>query len=77
MSSESAKRCESLQREFNAYVEHITQEAKATKKKKKKKQVIVEPVAATESAPPAVVAEPVAKNRGRKPKEVAVVAVAC
>ena len=72
MSSESAKRFESLQREFNAYVEHITQEAKATKKTK---QVLAEPVVATDSAPPAVVAEPVAKKRGRKPKEA--VAVAC
>ena len=72
MSSESAKRFESLQREFNAYVEHITQEAKATKKKK---HVIFEPVVATDSAPPVVVAEPVAKKRGRKPKEVA--AVSC
>ena len=73
MSSESAKRFESLQREFNAYVEHITQEAKATKKKKQ----VVEPVVATESAPPAVVAEPVAKNRGRKPKEAVAAAAAC
>jgi len=73
MSSESAKRLESLQREFNAYVEHITQETKATKKKKQ----VAEPVVATESAPPAVGAEPVAKKRGRKPKEAAVVAVAC
>jgi len=74
MSSESAKRFESLQREFNAYVEHITQEAKATKKKK---QAVAEPAVATDSAPPVVVAEPVAKKRGRKPKEAAVVAVAC
>ena len=41
-----------------------------------KKQVIVEPVVATDSAPPVIVAEPVAKNRGRKPKEV-IVADAC
>ena len=71
MSSESAKRFGSLQREFNAYVEHITQEARTTRKKRQ----VAEPVVANESAPPAVVAEPAAKHRGRKPKEAA--AVAC
>ena len=75
MSSESAKRFESLHREFNAYVDHITQEAKATENRKQ--QQVVEPVVATESAPPAVVAEPVAKNRGRKPKEAVAAAAAC
>ena len=69
MSSESVKRFESLQREFDAYVEHVTKEGKTAKKKKQ----VIEPVVATDSAPP-VVAEPVAKQRGRKPKETAVAA---
>jgi hypothetical protein len=79
MSSESAKRFESLQREFNAYVDHIMKEGKQTAKSKskaKQEQVVVAPAAEAAVAP-----EPAApKKRGRKPKieELVVVApVAC
>ena len=77
MSSESAKRFESLQREFNAYVDHITKEGKQTvKSKSKAKQEQVAPVAEAVVAP-----EPAApKKRGRKPKveePVVVAPVAC
>ena len=65
MSSESAKRFESLQREFNAYVDHIMKEGKQTAKSKSKiKQeqgpVVAEAVVAPEPAAP--------KTRGRKLK---------
>ena len=79
MSSESAKRFESLQREFNAYVDHIMKEGNQTAKsraKAKHEQVAVAPVAEA-----AVATEPAApKNRGRKPKvgePLAVASVAC
>ena len=75
MSSESAKRFESLQREFNAYVDHIMKEGKQTAKsraKAKQEQVVVAPVADVAVAP-----EPAAqKQRGRKPKAEEVVVVA-
>ena len=81
MSSESAKRFESLQREFNAYVDHIMKEGKQTAKSKskaKQEQVVVVVAPAAEAA---VAPEPAApKKRGRKPKieELVVVApVAC
>ena len=79
MSSESAKRFESLQREFNAYVDHIMKEGKQTAKSKskaKQEQVVVAPAAEAAVAP-----EPAApKKRGRKPKveePVVVAPVAC
>jgi hypothetical protein len=79
MSSESAKRFESLQREFNAYVDHIMKEGKQTAKSKSKAKQ--EQVAVAPAAEAAVAPEPAApKKRGRKPKveELVVVApVAC
>ena len=82
MSSGNIKRFESLQREFNAYVDHLMKEGKVAKKKKKDPVVVPDPVitepgvATTE--PVVATTEPVAKKRGRKPKREAVVApVAC
>ena len=79
MCSESAKRFESLQREFIAYVDHIVKEGKQTAKSKskaKQEQVAVAPAAVAAVAP-----EPAApKNRGKKPKveePVVVAPVAC
>ena len=77
MSSESVEHFESFQREFNAYVDHITKEGKQTvKSKPKAKQEQVALVADAAVAP-----EPAApKNRGRKPKveePVVVAPVAC
>ena len=75
MSSELQQRFESLQREFNAYTEHIMTQAPQSKAKSRKKQ---EPVAIP---PPVVVSLSLApKKRGRKHKleEAAVAApVAC
>ena len=77
MSSESQQHFESLQRELNAYVDHITKEGKQTTKSKskaKQEQVAVAPVAEAAAAPgPAA-----PKKGGRKPKveEPAVVALA-
>ena len=54
MSSESAKRFESLQREFNAYVDHIMKEGKQIAKSKsdaKQEQVAVALVAEAAVAP--------------------------
>ena len=67
MSSESAKRFESLQREFNAYVDHIMKEGKQTAKSKSKAKQ--EQVAVAPAAEAAVAPEPAAPpKRGRKPK---------
>ena len=79
MSSESAKRFESLQRELNAYVDHIMKEGKQTTKSKSKAKQ--EQVAVAPAAEAAVAPEPAApKKRGRKPKveePVAAAPVAC
>ena len=72
MSSDSQQLFESLQREFNAYVDHITEQAPKAKAKSKAKPVVVvvaPPVAAVESAAP--------KKRGRKPKADEAPAVVC
>ena len=72
MSSDSLQLFESLQCEFNAYVDHITKQApKAKAKSKAKTAVVVEapPVAAVEYAAP--------KKRGRKPKSDEASAVVC
>ena len=61
--AKGAKTTERLQREFNAYVDHITKQAPKAKAKSKAKQAVVveaPPVAAIESAAP--------KKRGRKHK---------
>ena len=61
MPSESAKRFESLQREFNAYVDHIVKKGKqATKSRAKAKQ---------EQVAPAPVAEAVVAPELAAPKE--------
>ena len=70
MSSDSQQLVESLQREFNAYVDHITKQAPKAKAKSKAKQVV-----AVETAPVIEVAAP--KKRGRKPKSDEAPAVAC
>ena len=77
MVSETQLRFESLQREFNAYVDHVMKEGKQTAKSKPKaKQEQVAPVA--EAAVSPETAAP--KKRGRKPKveePVVVAPVAC
>ena len=72
MSSDSQQLFESLQREFNAYVDHITKQAPKAKAKSKAKNVVAveaPPVAAVETAAP--------KKRGRKPKADEATAVVC
>ena len=61
-SSETQQRLESLQREFSAYVDHITNQAPKAKAEKAKQEVVVAapPVVAVESSAP--------KKRGRKLK---------
>ena len=70
MSSDSQQLFESLQREFNAYVDHMTKQApKANAKSKAKQVVVVEAPLAAEVA--------VTKKRGRKPKVDEALVVAC
>ena len=72
MSPDSQQLFESLQREFNAYVDHITKQAPKAKAKSKAKTAVVvdaSPAAAVESAAP--------KKGGRKPKADEASAVVC
>ena len=70
MASDSQQVFESLQRKFNAYVDHITKQAPKAKAKSKAKQVV-----AIEAPPVVEVAAP--KKRGRKPKAEEAPAVVC
>ena len=72
MSSDSQQLFESLQRDFNAYVDHIAKQALTAKATSKAKQVVAveaPPVAAVEVAAP--------RKSGRKPKADEASAVVC
>ena len=68
MSSEREQRFESLQREFNAYVDCITTQNPKAKTKAKQVVAIESPLVVEVSAP---------KKRGRKPKADEAPAVVC
>jgi hypothetical protein len=75
MSSDNIKRFKRLQREFNAYFDHLMKEGKVAKKKKQDSVVMQDPVI---TEPVVATTEPDAKNRSRKPdREVVVALVAC